>query len=579
MRKTVCGILTVLLTAVLGATAQNPIIRDQFAADPTARVFNNKVFLYPSHDIPAPEGQRQDWFCMADYHVFSSDNLIDWTDHGVILTQENVPWGNPNAYSMWAPDCVCKDGTYYFYFPNAPRQGRGFAIGVATAASPEGPFTPLPESIKGVSGIDPCVLIDNDGQAYIYWSGMGIRGARLKSNMTELDGPLTEVALPQQAGADAAKMLVGGQPMEGLPEGFKEGPFAFRRGNWYYLTFPWVRHENGTETLAYAMSQSPLGPWDFKGIIMEEHPNKCWTNHHSIVEYRGQWYLFYHHNDYSPQMDKRRSPHIDRIGFNADGTIVPVQPTLRGVGIMPATHRIQIDRYTSASRDSCHSFLSPTQPFLGWQASLDGNGQWITFADVDFTMLADDAYVVASVRADGNASLCLREQDGSGKVIARFDILVESSGQFRRDQRNQWITVTAPIQHLPKGIATLCLVNEASNNVAVDWIQFKNRPRYFGQANATTPSQPDELVNGTERALAATAEKELTTVSQFTGADEQLWRIEQAIDGTFRIMPKRIPGQQALNTRYCLYSAADSTPTLALWDFSSDNSKWRLKSE
>ena len=308
--------LTALLLALpFTLAAQNPVIRDQFTADPTARVFNNKVYLYPSHDIVPPEGQRQDWFCMEDYHVFSSENLTDWTDHGMILSQTQVPWGKPDGYSMWAPDCVEKGGKYYFYFPDAPRSGRGFAIGVATADRPEGPFTCEPEPIQGVMGIDPCVLVDNDGQAYIYWSGMGIRGARLKDNMKEVDG----------------ESVV----MQGLPEGFKEGPFAFRRGDWYYLTFPWLRgsKENGanpTETLAYAMSKSPLGPWDFKGIFMAEHDNGCWTNHHSFVEYCGQWYLFYHNNHFSPRDDKRRSVCIEPFNFNADGTIPLITPTPQG---------------------------------------------------------------------------------------------------------------------------------------------------------------------------------------------------------------------------------------------------------
>ena len=174
----------------LTASAQNPIIRDQYTADPTARVFGGKIYLYPSHDIHPPVGQRQDWFCMADYHVFSSENLTDWHDHGVILTQEAVPWGKPDGYSMWAPDCVEKNGTYYFYFPDAPKGGRGFGIGVATAKSPEGPFTCEPQPIKGISGIDPCVLLDDDGSAYIYWGGGGIRGGKLKANMKELDGEL-----------------------------------------------------------------------------------------------------------------------------------------------------------------------------------------------------------------------------------------------------------------------------------------------------------------------------------------------------------------------------------------------------
>ena len=339
MKKIILSTLGLCLAVT--AVAQNPIIRDQFTADPTARVFNNKVYLYPSHDIVPPQGQRQDWFCMADYHVFSSENLAEWTDHGVILSQEQVPWGKPDAYSMWAPDCVEKDGKYYFYFPDAPRSGRGFAIGVAVADSPVGPFVCEPKPIKGISGIDPCVLVDNDGKAYIYWGGGGIRGARLKANMKELDGKLQEVRFPRREGSpEMPPVMMGGEEMKGLPEGFKEGPFVFRRGDWYYLTFPWVRGKKGvdgdnpTETLAYAMSKSPLGPWDFKGVFMAEHDNGCWTNHHSFVEYKGQWYLFYHRNDLSPNDDKRRSVRIEKVKFNDDGTIPEIKPTIRGGGIL-----------------------------------------------------------------------------------------------------------------------------------------------------------------------------------------------------------------------------------------------------
>ena len=104
--------LSLLMSVPLVSMAQNPVIRDQFSADPTARVFNNRVYLYPSHDIMPPADQRQDWFCMEDYHVFSSDNLTDWTDHCVIVTQNKVPWVRPNSYSMWAPDCIERNGKY-----------------------------------------------------------------------------------------------------------------------------------------------------------------------------------------------------------------------------------------------------------------------------------------------------------------------------------------------------------------------------------------------------------------------------------------------------------------------------------
>ena len=322
-------LLSAFLVIIGTLKAQNPIITDQFTADPTAKVFEGKMYVYPSHDIPSPIERLKEWFCMADYHVFSSDNLVDWTDHGVILSQENVPWVAPDSYSMWAPECVYKNGKYYFYFPSTPKgEGkRGFSIGVAIADKPYGPFTPQATPIEGVNGIDPCVLIDKDGQAYIYWSGRGMSVAKLKDNMLEL------ASEPMQ--------------IQGLPEGFKEGPFAFERNGKYYFTFPWVKEK--TEVLAYAMGDNPMGPFEFKGIIMDESPTGCWTNHHSLVEYKDQWYLFYHHNDYSPEFDKNRSARVDSLFFNADGTIQKVIPTLRGVGITDARKEIQLDRYSRLS--------------------------------------------------------------------------------------------------------------------------------------------------------------------------------------------------------------------------------------
>lgn len=314
------------LFIVTGVHAQNPVIHHQFTADPTARVFNDRVYLFPSHDIISPVEPERKWFCMADYHLFTSDNLVDWNDHGVILSQKDVPWGNPDGYSMWAPDCVEKGGKFYFYFPDAKREGRGFAIGVAIADKPEGPYVPEKAAIKGVMGIDPCVLQTPSGENYLIWSGMGLRGARLSDDMCSVLGEPVRLD-------------------EGLPQGFKEGPFAFEREGKYYLTYPWV--QDSTETLAYAVSDQPLGPYVFKGLIMNESPVGCWTNHHSLVKFKNSWYLFYHHNDYSPDFDKNRSVRIDKVVFNADGTIQQVVPTLRGVGMTPSDSEIELDRYSS----------------------------------------------------------------------------------------------------------------------------------------------------------------------------------------------------------------------------------------
>lgn len=419
--------------------AQNPIIRDQFTADPTARVFEGKVYLYPSHDIISPVEPERKWFSMADYHVFSSEDLVNWTDHGMILSQENVPWGNPEGYSMWAPDCVYKNGKYYFYFPNAPKEGRGFAIGVAIADKPYGPFTPEQKPIEGVGGIDPCVLIASDGTAYLYWSGMGLRGAKLADNMLELDGESVRLD-------------------ENLPAGFKEGPFIFERNGKFYLTYPWV--QDRTETLAYAMSDNPLGPYEFKGIIMAQSPSACWTNHHSLVEYKGEWYLFYHHNDYSPQFDKNRSVRIDKVIFNEDGTIQPVTPTLRGVGVSPARSIIQLDRYSFLSQGGTYiDFLNVENPFEGWFVNLPRPETWVEYEDIDFGS-ASPKTVKMRVRSEKGARVAFSAAEN--QYFAHMDIPASAA----------WTEVSAPMESELTGLNYVRAVVE-SGDVQIDWMTFE----------------------------------------------------------------------------------------------------------
>ena len=484
MRKTLLSTF-VLCLAASAAQAQNPIIRDQFTADPTARVFNNKVYLYPSHDILPPAGQRQDWFCMEDYHVFSSENLTDWTDHGVIVTQNKVPWVRPDSYSMWAPDCVERNGKYYFYFPSAPKDGRGFGVGVAIADRPEGPFVCEPEPIKGINGIDPCVLQASDGNAYIFW-GAG-RCAKLKPNMKELadDTPKEKVKF-----GNREFEMYGVNCLKDLPNRQAEGPFAFEYNGNYYLTYPYVR-EN-TEVLGYAMSKNPMGPYEYKGLIMPEHENGCWTNHHSIINYKGQWYLFYHQNAFSPRDDKRRSVQIDKLFFNPDGTIKEVKKTMRGVGVNKATEKIEIDRYSTASSDVTTSLIDTVNTFRGYQASLPKKGSWLHYADVDFSPITD-AYLIVNAKAGGNTEFCVREKNAKGKVIARVTMnVVTQMGQFRRDQSNQWLTQTVNLEYVPKGVIDLCVTCEGDAEVSINWVQFKNRNSYFQPVAANAAAaQPD----------------------------------------------------------------------------------------
>lgn len=424
---------------VVGIQAQNPIITGQFTADPTARVFEGKLYLYPSHDIPSPIERLKEWFCMADYHVFSSENLVDWTDHGMILSQENVPWVDSESYSMWAPDCVYKDGKYYFYFPASPKGKKGFNVGVAIADKPYGPFKPLPEPIKGVGGIDPCVLLDTDGQAYLYWSGRGLNVAKLKDNMTELASEPVLVA--------------------DVEDGFKEGPFAFKHNGKYYLTYPWVKDK--TECLAYAMSDNPMGPFEYKGIIMEQSPTGCWTNHHSLVEYKGQWYLFYHHNDYSPEFDKNRSVRADSLTFNPDGTIQLVTPTLRGVGITDAGKAIQLDRYSAISQEGASiDYINQANKFDGWKILFNHKDAWVSYNRVDFgnqEWQKVDARVLSS--AGGTLGVYANE-----KMIAEIEVPASVS---------EWKTLSVPVEVAQAGIQDLRVSLVKGNDVQLDWIRFE----------------------------------------------------------------------------------------------------------
>jgi len=441
-----CILLTGLMLCANCLMAQNPLIMTQFTADPSARVFNGKVYLYPSHDILATPGHgRVGWFCMQDYHVYSSSDLTDWTDHGVIVSQNRVPWVDSTAYSMWAPDCIEKNGKYYFYFPATvkPGNGRGFAVGVAIADKPYGPFVPQAQPIAGIHGIDPNVQIDKDGQAYIYWAQGNLYGAKLKANMIEL----------------ASEPII----LQGFPaKGLKEGPYLFERKGIYYMTYPHVADKK-TERLEYAMSNNPLGPFKYGGVIMDESASGCWTNHQSVIEFKGQWYLFYHNNDLSPGFDKNRSVRADSLFFNDDGTIRKVVPTLRGVGITSAKKEVQIDRFSAKSEEGASvDFIDTLNRFQGWKTVLTKPGAWIQYNSIAFGKKALKTIIIKAHSTTG-ATLVIRANNVAGKIIAEVNI-PEGSG---------WDTTKKPVLASPAGVKNLVVQLKGNGNVDIDWVSFE----------------------------------------------------------------------------------------------------------
>jgi hypothetical protein len=439
-------ILALIVLFFNNTLAQNPIIRNLFSADPSAKVFNGRVYLFPSHDIPAPESfARKDWFCMKDYHVFSSSNLTDWTDHGVIVSQEKTNWVDSTTFSMWAPDCIERNGKYYFYFPAnvMASAGRGFAIGVAVAGNPAGPYIPQPEPIKNVHGIDPCLFIDKDGQAYIYYSLNRIFAAKLKDNMLELASD------PQ---------VIGDLPTQGLVE----GPYMFERDGIYYMTYPHV--QNKIERLEYAIADNPLGPFKVTGVIMDETPMGTWTNHHSVIRFNGQWYLFYHQSAYSPGFDKNRSVCIDSLFFNEDGTIQKVTPTNRGVGVTSALQTIEIDRYSQISdRGVSVAFLDTLNTFNGWKTILSKPNAWIRYNTVDFGSRKLKSVRVKALSQTGGALQILLDK-ADGILLAEVKI----------PEGTDWNTFDTRLSKYQKGIHNLVVILKDNNPVEIDWIQFLN---------------------------------------------------------------------------------------------------------
>ena len=441
-------VFTIFLLIFLAhcAGAQNPLIRNMYSADPSARVFGDSVYVFPSHDILATAGHgRIGWFCMEDYHVFASKDLTEWKDDGIIVSQTTVPWTKRDGYSMWAPDCIYRNGKYYFYFPATPDSilyGRGFAIGVAVADKPWGPFIPRPTPIKNVHGIDPNVFIDKDGQAYLFWSQGNIFAAKLKDNMLEL----------------ASDPVI----LQDLPaKGLKEGPWLFERNGRYYLTFPHV--ENKIERLEYAMGDNPLGPFKMTGVIMDESPTGCWTNHHSVIQFKNQWYLFYHHNDYSPQFDKARSIRADSLTFNNDGTIKKVVPTLRGIGLTDATSEIQVDRYSAISDQGAFiSFLDTANRFKGWKTVFTEPGAWVQYNSVDFGKRPFRSILVKAMTEGANL-LEIHSGNITGPLIAHVNITGSSD----------WKTIKIPVSHVTTGIQNIFVIMKGNTPLSLDWIKFE----------------------------------------------------------------------------------------------------------
>ncbi|HSD07124.1 glycoside hydrolase family 43 protein [Flavobacterium sp.] len=316
----------------------DPLVTHIYTADPSAHVFDGKIYIYPSHDIDAgiPFNDNGDHFGMEDYHVFSMDSIDSKAvDNGVALHVNEVAWAEKQ---MWAPDAACKNGKYYLYFP-AKRADGIFQIGVAVSDSPVGPFKPEKEAIKGSYSIDPAVFEDKDGKHYIYFGGiwggqlqkyrnnkfdknheeplaheaaLGPIVARLTDDMLELDETPKEIKILDQNG----KVLLAGDN----ERRFFEASWVHKYNDKYYFSYS----TGDTHFICYAIGDSPYGPFVYQGKIL--NPVVGWTSHHSICEVDNEWYLFYHDSSLSKGVTHLRSIKVTKINYLPDGSIQTIDP-------------------------------------------------------------------------------------------------------------------------------------------------------------------------------------------------------------------------------------------------------------
>lgn len=417
----------------LGGVAKNPFVSHVFAADPSARVFDGRVYVYASHDL-----DDQDGYEMTDYHVFSSDDLVNWQDHGVALDVADVSW----ARHLYAPDATYSEttGKYYLYFPDS---GRG--IGVAVSDSPTGPFvdalgeplvskrTPGVEDVDWV--FDPSVFIDDDGQTYLYFgggmpdTGDNARVIRLNEDMVSLkDEAATTIVIPD----------------------FFEAAFVHEREGKYYLSYSTTFAEHSAE-IDYMMSDDPMTGWEYAGTILPNPPqNRSNNNHHSIAEFGGQWLIFYHNRKVGLQggySEYQRTITMDYMTYDEDGYIVQVQPSLEGsvaqLENLDAFSRIEAELIAD-QRGIEIEFAEDAGVRIGVNVTDIHTLEWTGYSQVDFGMGATAFRArVASASAGGSIDLYV---DGCDLFTNNPGILIGSCAVAPTGGWQTWTDVTCAIE-------------------------------------------------------------------------------------------------------------------------------------
>ncbi|MBV4358867.1 glycoside hydrolase family 43 protein [Pinibacter aurantiacus] len=373
------AVFCLLITGCLlgGAKAQNPIIQTHFSPDPAPMVYNGRVYVYTGDDIPG-----YDFYYMIKWRVASSEDMVNWTDHGSPISLESFSWARDRA---WASQCIERNGKFYWYIC-AQTVDNNVAIGVAVADHPTGPFKdalgkPL-ISTGSWANIDPTVFIDDDGQAYLYWGNPNLYYVKLNKDMLSYTGDIVQIPQTAESFGGVRKQRSTGDAeagVEPVKDLYVEGPWFYKRSGKYYQMYAGIT--NRTECLSYAMRDAPTGPWKYQGKIMTDQPTNSFTNHGGIIDFKGNSYLFYHTGLLPNGGSYGRATAIETFKYNADGTIPSIKMTKEGVqpvGKLDPYKRVEAE--TIAWAEKCKTSQNENGVFVTGIRT----GSYIKVRSVDF---------------------------------------------------------------------------------------------------------------------------------------------------------------------------------------------------
>ena len=415
----------------------NPILLEQYhIPDAEAHQWKDgRIYLYGSYDISG-----DDAYCSHKYHVFSSDDLTNWVDHGESFNVDSSHASDVEY--LYAPDCFYKDNRYHLlYCMNDGTEG------VAVSDYPEGPFS-NGKLIEGAKGIDPTALVDDDGSIYYFWGQNYLKGARLNSDLSIEEESLKTSLLSEEL------------------HGFHEGASIRKRNGIYYMLFADISRGSAT-VLSYATSDAPLGPYQKRGTIIDNigcDPEN-WNNHGSLAEFNGKWYIFYHRSSQSSKYSRRVC--VEPITFNSDGAIDEVEMTTQGVSAsIDPTSKIDGYRACLFHGQICSKPLTLTKSNSCYQENLTSihDGDWAGYKYLNFSKDVTQFSATVSSIVDGGA-IEVRCDSPDGVLLCECAVL-------NTKDYNHWVSIYTTIDPQIKGVHAIYLVFKGGKNEICNLLNF-----------------------------------------------------------------------------------------------------------